>query len=76
MRAGENRQADGVDIFLHRRGDDLLGRLTQSRVDHFHPRVAQCAGDDFRAAIVSVQAGLGDQHADLLLAHDFSRKIE
>ena len=51
-------------------GDDLFRRLPQSGVDHFHAGVAQCARDDFRAAIVAVESGLRDQHADFFLAHD------
>ena len=76
VRAGENREADGIDIFLHGRGDDLLRSLTQPGVDHFHARIAQRACDHLRAAIVTVEAGLGDQHPDFSFAQGFSRKIE
>ena len=65
--AGEDRQPDGVGVLLDDGLDDLLGRLVQARVDHLHARVAQRAGDDLRAAVVAVEAGLGDDHADLAL---------
>src|SRR6266850_725109 len=49
-----------------RRGHDLLGALPQSRIDHFHARVAQRARHDFRPAVVSVEPGLGDEDADAM----------
>ena len=64
MRAGQDREADDVHVLLDRRGHDLLGRLAQARVDDFHPRVPQRPGDDLGAAVVAVEAGLGDQDAD------------
>ena len=65
VRAGEDRDADGVGVLLHRRLDDLLGRLVQAGVDHLHAGVAERAGDDLRAAIVSVETGLRDDDSDL-----------
>src|SRR4051794_11251988 len=70
VRAGEDRQADGVGVLLQRGLDDLLRRLVQAGVDDLHPCVAQRAGDDLRPAIVPVEPGLGDDDADLpLLGH-------
>src|SRR5450759_1154723 len=69
VRAGENREADRVDVFLNGRGDDLLRGLAQAGVDDFHAGIAKRTRDDFRATVVSVQAGLGDENADLALAH-------
>ena len=40
------------------------GRAVQARVDDLHAGVAQRAGDHLDAAIVAVEADLGDQHAD------------
>ena len=60
VRAAEDRQADDVDVFLHGGGGDHLGRLMQTGVDDFHAGVAERGGDDLRAAIVAVEAGLGD----------------
>ena len=66
VRAGQNRQADDVGVFLQRRADDLLGRLPQARVDHLHAGVAQRARDHLGAAIVAIEARLRDDDADLL----------
>ena len=44
--------------------DDLLRRLVQAGVDDLHAGVAQRAGDDLGAAVVPVEAGLGDDDAD------------
>ena len=69
MRAGKDGEADDVDVFLQRGGGDHFGGLAQAGVDHFHARVAQRARDDFGAAVVAVEAGLGDQHAYLFVGH-------
>src|SRR5688500_5935840 len=53
--------ADHVDVFLAREldyGGDLLPRR---RVDDLHAGVAQVRGDDAAAAIVTVEADLGDE---------------
>ena len=64
VRAAQDRQADDVDVLLHRGGGDHLGRLVQAGVDDFHPGVAQRGGDDLGAAIVAVEAGLRYQNTD------------
>jgi hypothetical protein len=38
--------------------------MPETCVDHFHAGVAKGAGDDLGAAVVSIEAGLGDQDAD------------
>ena len=48
---------------------DHLGRLVQARVDHLEAGVAQRAGDDLGAAVVTVEAGLGDEDAERPGAH-------
>src|SRR6266568_3463510 len=54
------------DVLLRDRGfDDVLRRLPKAGVDDLHPRVPQRAGDDLRAAVVPIQAGFRDEHADL-----------
>ncbi len=58
--AREDGEADDVDVFLDGGRGDHFGGLTEARVDDFHAGVAEGAGDDFGAAIVSVQAGLGN----------------
>ena len=50
-------------------GGDHFGRLAQAGVDHFHAGIAQGAGDHLGAAVVAVEAGLGDQDADFLVGH-------
>ena len=67
---------DDVDVFLLGGGGDHLGGLAQAGVDHFHPGVAQGARDDLGAAIVAVQARLGNQHPDLLLSHARGRILQ
>ena len=42
----------------------ISGRLAQPGVDDLEPLVAQAAGEDLRAAVVAVEAGLGDEDAD------------
>ena len=63
--AGEDREADRVGVLLDHRLGDLLGRLVQAGVDDLHAGVAEGAGDDLGAAVVAVEAGLGDDDADL-----------
>jgi hypothetical protein len=46
--------------------NDLLGRLVEPRVNNFHAGVAQSAGDYLGAAVMAIEAGLGDDYADLL----------
>jgi hypothetical protein len=69
VRAGEDGEADHVDVFLDSGGGDHLRSLAQAGVDDFHAGVAEGAGDYFCAAVVAVQAGLGDQHPDFFLWH-------
>ena len=58
----EQRQPDGVGVFLDRRLDDLLGRLVQPGVDDFEAGVAQSASDHLGAAVMPVEPGLGDHN--------------
>ena len=46
--------------------DDLLGRLAQAGVDHFHAGVAQRARNHLGAAIVPVEPRLGDDDSNFL----------
>src|ERR687883_296792 len=43
---------------------DQLGGLMQAGINHFHAGVAQRRGDDLGAAVVAVEARLGDEHAN------------
>ncbi len=77
MRTGEDGEADGIGILLDCGLGDLLGRLVQPCVDHLHAGVPEGAGDDLGAAVVSVEPGLGDDDANLLLGggvHRFARE--
>ena len=67
VRAGEDRDPDGIGVLLDRRLDDLLGRLVQAGVDDLHARVPQRAGDDLCPSVVTVEAGLCDHDAYLPL---------
>jgi hypothetical protein len=66
---GQDGEADYVHVFLDGGGGDHLGGLAEAGVDDFHAGIAQGAGDYLRAAVVAVQAGLGNQHSDFLLRH-------
>ena len=63
-RAGEDGQAKHVGVFLQHDARDLLGRPPQSGIDHLHPGVAQRLGNHADAAIMAVQADLGEHHPD------------
>ena len=69
VRAGQDREADGIGVLLQRGRDDLLGRLAQARVDDFHARVAQRARDDLGATVVAVESRLGDDDSDFAHGH-------
>jgi hypothetical protein len=56
-----------VGVLLDHRRGDLLRGLVQARVDDLHAGVAKRPGDDLRTAVVAVEAGLGNDDADLLL---------
>src|SRR5258708_31086298 len=69
MRAGEDGEADNVDVFLDGGGGDHLRGLAQAGVDDFHAGIAQGTGDYFCASVMAIEARLGDQHTNLLLRH-------
>src|SRR5215469_8153489 len=64
VRAGQDRQPDRGGVLLDRRRHDLLRRLVQPGVDDLDPGITQGPGDHLRAAVVAVQPGLRDDHAD------------
>ena len=67
--ARQDRQPDDVDVLLERGRDDHLGRLAQAGVDDLEALVAQAAGEHLGAAVVAVEAGLGDEHLDRSVGH-------
>ena len=64
VRAGEDGQADDVDVLLHGGGGDHLGRLVEAGVDDLHAGIAEGRGDHLGAAVMAVEAGLGNENAD------------
>jgi hypothetical protein len=58
--AREDGEADYVNVFLDRGGGDHFRGLAEAGVNYFHAGVAEGAGDDFCAAVVAIEAGLGD----------------
>ena len=70
MRAGEDREADQVDVLLDGGRDDLLRREPDALVDDLEAGVARSHGDLLRAVAVPVEPGLADEDpqpaADLL----------
>ena len=60
VRAGEDGEADDVNVLLNGGRSDHFRGLTQARVDNFHAGIAEGAGDDFSAAVVSIQPRLCD----------------
>ena len=68
--AGEDGEADDVDVFLDGGGGDHLRGLAEAGVDYFHASVAKSAGDHFGAAVVTVEPGLGNEYAYLFFRHD------
>jgi Zn-dependent protease with chaperone function len=69
----QDGQADHVDVLLERCRGDHLGRLAEAGVDDLEPFVAQAAGEDLGAAIVAVEAGLGDEHLERAIGHGADR---
>ena len=69
MGAGQDGQPDDVDVLLEGGRHDHLGRLAQAGVDDFEAFVAQAAGEHLGAAIVAVEAGLGDENLERSIGH-------
>ena len=55
---------DERDVLLQRDRHDVLDALADAGVDDLEPGVAQRAGDDLGAAVMAVEAGLGDEHSE------------
>ena len=65
VRAGEDGEANEVDVLVDGGADDLLGREADALVDDLHAEVAGADGDLLGTVGVAVQAGLADEDADL-----------
>jgi hypothetical protein len=59
MGATQNGDSNRINVFLEGGRSYHLRSLTQSRVDDFHPRISECAGDHFRTSIVTIKTRLG-----------------
>src|SRR5215207_6016016 len=64
VRAGEDREADHVDILLDRRGDDLLRGQPDPGIDDLHADFPRPQGDLLGAVGVAVEPRLADQDLD------------
>ena len=64
MGAREDAHPQHVHVLLDGGGHDLLRRPVEARVDDVHPSVAERAGHHLGAAVVAVEADLGDQDPD------------
>ena len=64
--SGEDREPNDVDVFLGSCRGDHFRRLSEAGIDDLHPGVTESTGDDLGAAVVAVEAGLGNQHANFL----------
>src|SRR5205809_3278687 len=67
VRSRQYGESYDVGIFLQSRVDDLFGSLPQAGIDDFESRIAKGPSDDFCAAVVSIEFGLGNDDANLLI---------
>ena len=74
MSSGQQRQSERVGVLVHDGFDDVLGRLVQAGIDDLKSGVTQGTRDDFGAAIVTIQTGLGD-HYSVGALHDYSSYV-
>ena len=58
--AAEDAQSEPVRVFVGNGSHDRFGSLPQAGVNDLHSGIAQGAGDDFDAAVVAVEADLGE----------------
>src|ERR1035438_10631801 len=79
---GEQRETEGVRVFLDDGLDDLLGRLVQTRVDDLETGVAKGASDDLGATVVPIKTGLGDDdsvraiHGNLIRSEEHTSELQ
>ena len=63
-----------VNVLLGSRGGHLVGGDPHPQVDDLHAGVAEGAGDDLDAAVVSVQAELGEEDAGRVVQSVFNSR--
>ena len=61
--AGQDADADNVNVLLRGCRRHLVGSDPHSQVNHLHAGIAERAGDDLDAAVMAVQAELGEEDA-------------
>src|SRR3954468_18290271 len=64
VRTGQDRQPHDLDVLLDGDVGDGVRALPQPEIDNLEPGVAQSAGDELGAAVVTVETGLGDEDTD------------
>ncbi len=75
VRSAQDADPDRVRVLLDRRLHDLLRRLPQARVDHFHPRVPKRTRHHLRPTVVTVETRLCHDHTHFSLTHGFLRLL-
>ena len=63
MRAGQDRQANAVDVLLHSGRHDLFRRQANALVDHFEASITCGNGHLLGAVGVAIEPGLAHEHA-------------
>jgi hypothetical protein len=63
MCSRQQRQPDGIDIFLQGGFGNLFGCLVQTCVDDFKTVITQCPRDGLGTTIVTIKARLGYDNA-------------
>ncbi|SVA23848.1 uncharacterized protein METZ01_LOCUS76702 [marine metagenome] len=64
MGTRQNRQANNPGIFLQGRLNNLLRSLSETGVYDLHALVAQCARDDLRPAVVTIETRFSNDNPD------------
>ena len=62
MCAGEDAQTHCIDVFVDRDTHDVIRTFAQTGVYDISAGIAQRQGNDFRADVVAIKAGFGDQN--------------
>ena len=63
MAAGEDAQADCIDVLVDGNAGDVVGSFAQPRIDDLGAGIAQRKRDDLGADVMTIEARLCDQDA-------------
>ena len=66
MSSAQNTKANAIDRLINGGSYNHLWSLSETCVNHFHPGIAKCSGDDFCAAIMPIQTGFSNKDTYLL----------